>query len=91
VAVTLLNVKKETVAQAIHDYIAIFYKPSQKLLSDNNVNFIDKAMRHYLKFLKSKYRITSPYHSRTNGKVKKFNSLLDIILTKYLVNKFTAL
>jgi transposase InsO family protein len=91
VAITLLNAKKETVAQVIYNHIAIIYEPPQELLSDNGANFIGKAIRHYLKLFKLKYRVTSPYHPRTNGKVKKFNSLLGIILTKYLVNKPTAL
>jgi transposase InsO family protein len=91
VIITLLNAKKKTVAQAIHNHIAIVYGPPQKLLSDNGANLISKAIRHYLKLLRSRYRITSPYHPRTNGKVKKFNNLLGIILTKYLVNKLIAL
>jgi hypothetical protein len=90
-AITLLNVKKKIVAQVIYNHIAIVYEPSQELLSDNNANLIGKAMRYYLKFLKSRYRITSLYHPRTNSKVERFNGLLDIIFTKYLVNKLTAL
>jgi transposase InsO family protein len=90
VAIILLNAKKETVAQAIYDYIAMVYGFPQELLSDNGANFIGKVIRHYLKLFKSRYRVTSPYHPRTNGKVEKFNSLLGIILTKYLVNKLIA-
>jgi transposase InsO family protein len=91
VTVILSNAKKKTVAQAIYNYIAIIYGPPQELLSDNGANLIGKVMKYYLKFLKLKYRITSPYHPRTNGKVKRFNDLLNIIFTKYLVNKLTAL
>ena len=90
-AIILLNAKKETVAQAIYDYIAMVYGPPQKLLSDNGANLIGKAIRHYLKLLKSRYRVTSPYHPRTNDKVKRFNNLLNTVFTKYLVNKPTAL
>jgi transposase InsO family protein len=91
VTIILLNAKEKTVAQAIYNYIAIVYKSPQKLFSDNGANLIGKTIRHYLKFLKLKYRITSPYHPRTNGKIKRFNGLLSIIFTKYLVNKPTAL
>jgi hypothetical protein len=90
VAIILLNVKKETVAQAIYDYITIVYEFPQELLSDNSANLINKAMRYYLKFLRSRYRVTSLYYPRTNGKVKRFNGLLGTIFTKYLVNKLTA-
>jgi transposase InsO family protein len=91
VAVALPNAKEETVAQAIHDQIAMVYGPPQELLSDNGANLIGKVMRHYLKLFRSRYRVTSPYHPRTNGKVERFNGLLGIIFTKYLVNKPTAL
>jgi transposase InsO family protein len=90
VAIILLNAKKKTVAQAIHDHIAMVYGLSQELLSDNDANLINKTIRHYLKFLKSKYRVTNPYHPRTNGKVERFNGLLNTIFTKYLVNKLIA-
>jgi transposase InsO family protein len=91
VIIILLNAKKETVAQAIYDYITIIYGFPQELLSDNGANFIGKVMRHYLKFLKLKYRVTSPYYPRTNGKIKRFNNFLGTIFTKYLVNKLIAL
>jgi hypothetical protein len=90
-AIALSNAKKEIVAQAIYDYIAIIYRLSQELLSDNGANLIGKIIKHYLKLLKSRYRVTSLYHPRTNGKIKRFNSFLGTILTKYLVNKPTAL
>ena len=89
--IVLLNAKEEIVAQAIYNYIAIVYGLPQKLLSDNGANLIGKIIRHYLKLLKLRYRVTSPYHPRTNGKVERFNGLLGTVFTKYLVNKPTAL
>jgi hypothetical protein len=50
-AIALSNAKKETVAQAIYDYIAIIYRPPQELLSDNGANLIGKIIKHYLKLL----------------------------------------
>jgi transposase InsO family protein len=91
VVIVLLNAKKETVAQAIYNHIAMIYGSPQELLSDNGANLINKAMRYYLKFLKLRYRVTSSYYPRTNGKIKRFNNFLDTIFTKYLVNKPTAL
>jgi transposase InsO family protein len=63
------------------------YGPPQELLSDNGANLIGKAMKYYLKFLRSRYRVTSPYYPRTNNKVERFNGLLGTVFTKYLVNK----
>ena len=41
--------------------------------------------------MKTKYRHTTPYHPRTNGKVENLNGLLGRMLTKYLLNKPTKL
>jgi len=91
VAVALPDAKAETVARALHDAITTVYGPMRELLSDNGPNLIGKIMDAYLRLLKVKHRVTTPYHPRTNGKVENFNGLLGSVLTKLLVNKPTKL
>jgi hypothetical protein len=48
-------------------------------------------MRFYITKLDIRYRITIPYYSKINGKVKIFNSTLRRMLTKLMINKPTKL
>lgn len=59
----------------------------RELLSDNGSNLIGKVLQSYIEIMKTKHRVTTPYHPRTNGKVEKFNGSLGATLTKLLTNK----
>ena len=48
-------------------------------------------MTHYISLLKTKHRVTTPYHPRTNGKVENFNGFLGMTLTRLLTNQPTIL
>lgn len=87
----LPNVRVETIANVIHDDIAMVYGPPKELLSDNGRNLTGGVMRAYIALLATKHRVTTPYHPRTNGMVENFNGLLGNILTKMLVNQPTIL
>jgi hypothetical protein len=54
-------------------------------LTDNSANLLAKLVEFYLIKLKIRYRITTLYHPRTNGKVENLNRLLSAILTKYYI------
>jgi hypothetical protein len=49
------------------------------------------AVQKYLAKIKTIHKDTSPYHTRTNGKVEVLNGLLGGILTKSLLGKSTKL
>jgi transposase InsO family protein len=48
-------------------------------------------MRFYITKLGIRYRITTLYHPRTNGKVENLNNTLKRILTKLIIDKPTKL
>jgi transposase InsO family protein len=48
-------------------------------------------MRFYITKLGIRHRITTFYHSRTNGKVENLNDTLKRILTKLMMGKSTKL
>lgn len=87
----LPNARAETIANVIHDDIAMVYGPPKELLSDNGRNLTGGVMKAYTALLATKHRVTTPYHPRTNGMVENFNGLLGNILTKMLVNQPTIL
>lgn len=80
-----------TIADFIHDEIFLPYGAPKELLSDMGPNLLAPAVEHFLRKLGVKHRTTTPYHPRTNGKVERFNGLLGLILTKYLLGKPTKL
>jgi hypothetical protein len=57
----------------------MIYSPPKELLSDNGRNLIKEVMKVYTTFLITKYRVTTPYHPRTNKMVKNFNGFLGIM------------
>ena len=87
VAAALPDARAETVAAFVHNEIAMVYGPPKELLSDNGKNLVGAIMQSYTTLLRSKHRITTPYHPRTNGKVENFNGFLGATLTKLLVNQ----
>jgi hypothetical protein len=48
-------------------------------------------MRFYITKLGIRHRITTPYYSRTNGKVENLNNTLRRMLTKLIISKPTKL
>ena len=81
----------EVVAKFVHDEITMVYGAPRELLSDNGSNITGEVMQHYLSILKTKHRVTTPYHPRTNGKVENFNGFLGLTLTRLLTNQPTIL
>lgn len=82
----LPDARAETIANVIYDDIAMVYGPLKELLSNNGRNLTGDIIKAYITLLATKYRVTTPYHLRTNGMVKNFNRLLGNILTKILIN-----
>lgn len=91
IAKALPDAKAETIAEFLHEEIAMVYGAPKELLSDNGGNLTGHVMTHYLGRLRTKHRVTTPYHPRTNGKVENFNGFLGATLTRLMVNRPTVL
>ena len=87
VAKALPDAKAETIAKFVHDEITMVYGAPKELLSDNGSNLTGKIMDAYLRLLRTRHRVTTPYHPRTNGKVENFNGFLGTTLTKLCANQ----
>ena len=91
VALAVPDAKAETIAKFLHDHITMIYGAPREILSDNGQNLTREVMTHYISLLKTKHRVTTPYHPRTNGKVENFNGFLGMTLTRLLTNQPTIL
>ena len=83
----MLDVIEKTVVKFLHIKIFMNYKSSHELLSDNNTNFLSKMIAYYLWKLQICHHIITLYHSQINEKIKNLNSILNIMLMKYLMSK----
>jgi flagellar biosynthesis GTPase FlhF len=77
----------ETVANFIYEEIVMNHGVPSELISDRGSQFMSEVLRSYLDKLKTKHRLTSAYHPRTNGKTERTNGILGRALTKYVGNK----
>ena len=88
---TVVKAMKKKITHFIHKKIFINYEALLKILSDNSINLISAAIKHYVNQLNTQHYIITSYHSRTNEKMKNLNKTLNQMLTKYLMNKLTQL
>ncbi|KOS36133.1 hypothetical protein ACN38_g13162 [Penicillium nordicum] len=91
VARAVPDATEETLAEFLFRDIYAHYGAFNELISDNGPNLLSGAVRHFVGLLRARYRTTTPYHPRTNGKVENFNGLIGRMLTKYLMGKPTRL
>lgn len=87
IAIAVPDARAETVARFIHEQITMVYGAPREILSDNGANLTQEVVTHYISLLKTKHRVTTPYHPRTNGKVENFNGFLGATLTRLLTNQ----
>ena len=85
------NATEETLAEFLFRDIYVYYGVFNELLSDNGVNLLSGVVKHFVGLLRARYRTTTPYYPRTNGKVENFNGLIGRMLIKYLMGKPTRL
>lgn len=75
----------EAVADFLYEEIYCQYGAPQEILSDNGTNLTSKMIDFFLTRIKTRHRVTTAYHPRTNGKVERMNGMLGTQLTKKLL------
>ena len=75
----------EVVADFLYEEIYCHYGAPQEILSDNGANLTSKMIDFFLSRIKTRHRVTTAYHPRTNGKVERMNGMLGTQLTKKLL------
>ena len=91
IACAVVKAIKKKIIHFIHEKIFINYEVLQKILSNNNINLISAAVKHYISQLNTQHHTTTSYHSRMNEKMKNLNRTLNQMLIKYLMSKSTQL
>jgi transposase InsO family protein len=91
IAEALQEATQEKIGEFIHNRIFIQFGAPKEFLTDNGTNLLSDGVKYYIDLLKSRHRLTTPYHPRTNGKVENLNGLLGRMLSKYLMGKPTRL
>ena len=64
------------------------YKTFKKIIINKDVNLWTSIMNMTFKLLEIKHRSTILYHSHTNEIVKRFNDIIDQMLSKYCIEQF---
>ena len=91
IAKALPAATEDAIAEFIFHEIYMHYGAPQEIFTDGGKNLWSGVVQAYLAKIKTIHKGTSPYHSRTNGKVESLNGLLGGILTKLLLGKSTKL
>ena len=85
---TISNVITKILIEFVINDIYRDYEAFKKIIIDKEINLWATTMKSIFKILKIKHKSITSYHSRTNETIKKFNNVLNYILTKYCIDKF---
>ena len=82
---------EDAIAEFIYNEIYMHYEAPQEIFSDGGKNLLGEVVQAYLKKIGTRHKGSSPYHSRTNGKVERLNGILKRMISKSLFEKPTKL
>ena len=88
---TILDVTTQIVINFIHKEIFLVYRILYKILLDNSLNLVTKAIETFLIMTKIKHKYIIPYYLQMNSKLKCFNRILRGILLKCLFGKLVIM
>ncbi|SPO29980.1 uncharacterized protein UTRI_10291 [Ustilago trichophora] len=91
IAKALPDAKAWRVADFIYEEIVLNFGAPKEILSDNGSNFLAEVVKHLLRTIKTRHRLATAYHPRTNGKVEALNGMIGRMLTRSMVGKSTRL
>ena len=81
------NVIAKTLIEFVINNIYRDYETFKKIIIDKEVNLWTTTMKLIFETLKIKHKDITLYHSRINETIKRFNDVLDHILTKYCIDE----
>ncbi|OAT02777.1 uncharacterized protein BDCG_17762, partial [Blastomyces dermatitidis ER-3] len=79
------EITEKMIAKFLYNEIYINYEISCEILTDNSVNLVREAVRHFMSQLQIRHCRTMLYHLQMNEKMKHLNEILSNMLMKYLV------
>ncbi|SPO30464.1 uncharacterized protein UTRI_06394 [Ustilago trichophora] len=84
IAKALPDAKAWRVADFIYEEIVLNFGAPKEILSDNGSNFLAEVVEHLLRTIKTRHRLATAYHPRTNGKVEALNGMIGRMLTRLM-------
>src|SRR6266542_93929 len=78
----LTNANAKSVANFIYEDIICRYGCPRKIISDRGTHFNNQVIEKLLERFKIRHNLSTPYHPKTNGLVKRFNKTLYESLAK---------
>src|SRR6266498_1593018 len=78
----LANANARNVANFIYEDIICRYGCPRKIISDRGTHFNNQVIEKLLERFKIRHNLSTPYHPKTNGLVKRFNKTLYESLAK---------
>lgn len=82
VALPMPTATSQRVVDALWEHIVLHYGFPHEILSDRGRNFLAPIVSAFLKKANIKRLTTSAYHPRTNGKVERYNGILESYLQR---------
>lgn len=71
------------IADFLYEEIVMRFGCPNEILTDRGANFTSNIVKHYIKKLNVKHKLTSAFHPRTNGKCERLNGTSKAALRKY--------
>src|SRR6266542_474905 len=78
----LTNANAKSVANFIYEDIICRHECLRKIISDRGLHFNNQVIEKLLERFKIRHNLSTPYHPKTNGLVKRFNKTLCEFLAK---------
>ena len=69
-------------ANFLYEDIICWYGCLRKIISDRGTHFNNQIIERLLEQFKIRHNLSTPYHSKTNGLVERFNKMLYESLAK---------
>ena len=82
--IPLKSKKAKDMVTAYLNYICCVFRPSKKILTDNETEFKNKMWDEVFKQLKMEHRVTSIYSPQCNGCIKGFHKFLKASIRKQI-------
>jgi transposase InsO family protein len=86
-AAPLREASAEEVANFIRKRIVLQFGAPDELVSDRGPNLMSRVVEKYLKDMKIRHCLTTPYHPRSNGEAERANGLILQILRRLCVDQ----
>jgi len=81
---TMTNISSKGIAKIYRDKIWKLHRVPRTIFSDRGPQFVLKFMEEFTKVLGTKRKLSTVYHSQTDGQMKRINQEIGMFLQHYM-------